>query len=98
MWDRYVFDRQLRLLMLDAIERIEVAIRNDLILTLAISQGPFGYLETTSLPNIRLADNNGRPIITHSELLSHLRALCKREVKKRQYRRKKLCGQTRRLP
>ena len=41
----YVFDRELRLLLLDAIERIEVALRAQLTQTLATKYGPFGYLD-----------------------------------------------------
>ena len=43
----YVFDRELRLLLLDAIERIEVALRAQLANTLAEHYGPHGYLEPT---------------------------------------------------
>jgi len=31
VWDRYVFDRQLRLLVMDAIERVEVAIHTQIV-------------------------------------------------------------------
>lgn len=41
----YVFDRELRLLLLDAIERIEVALRAQLGNTLAEHHGPHGYLD-----------------------------------------------------
>ena len=40
----YVFDRELRLLLLDAIERIEVALRTQLANTLADHHQPHGYL------------------------------------------------------
>lgn len=40
----YVFDRELRLLLLDAIERIEVALRAQLSNALAEHHGPHGYL------------------------------------------------------
>lgn len=40
----YVFDRELRLLLLDAIERLEVALRAQLANTLAEHYGPHGYL------------------------------------------------------
>jgi abortive infection bacteriophage resistance protein len=42
--ERYVFDRELRLLLLDAIERLEVALRAQLANTLAEHHGPHGYL------------------------------------------------------
>ena len=41
----YVFDRELRLLLLDAIERLEVALRAQLTNTLAEHHGPHGYLK-----------------------------------------------------
>ncbi len=43
----YIFDRELRLLLLDAIERLEVALRAQLANTLAEHYGPHGYLEPT---------------------------------------------------
>lgn len=41
----YVFDRELRLLLLDAIERLEVALRAQITNTLAEHHGPHGYLD-----------------------------------------------------
>jgi abortive infection bacteriophage resistance protein len=81
VWDRYVFDRQLRLLVFDAIERVEVAIRADLINNLAVEQGVFGYLNPENLPNIEAMDNRGNTVYTHETFLSHARALCRRELK-----------------
>ena len=40
----YIFDREIRLLILDAIERLEVSLRAQLTQTLAMRHGPFGYL------------------------------------------------------
>ena len=42
-WDHYVFDRKLRLLVMDAVERIEVTVRTRLSFYQAHSFGPFGY-------------------------------------------------------
>lgn len=42
---RYIFDRELRLLLLDAIERLEVALRAQIANTLAEHHGPHGYLD-----------------------------------------------------
>lgn len=39
----YVFDRDLRLLLLDAIERVEISLRTTLAQTLAVRYGPFGH-------------------------------------------------------
>lgn len=41
----YVFDRELRLRLLDALERLEVALRAQLTNTLAEHHGPHGYLD-----------------------------------------------------
>lgn len=43
VWARYVFDRELRLLVMDAIERFEVAARTRLAYEHALAGGPFGY-------------------------------------------------------
>ncbi len=41
----YIFDRKLRLILLDAIERIEVALRTALTYEIAHRHGPFGYAD-----------------------------------------------------
>jgi len=41
----YVFDRRLRLLVLDAVERVEVAIRAGWAHRMAMEYGPHGYLD-----------------------------------------------------
>jgi abortive infection bacteriophage resistance protein len=41
----YIFDRKLRLILLDAIERIEVALRTALTYEIAHRYGPFGYTD-----------------------------------------------------
>ncbi len=43
VWRRYAFDRRLRLLVMDAIERFEVAIRTQFAHHHAIHHGPFAY-------------------------------------------------------
>lgn len=52
IWNLYCFDRSLRLCLLDAIERIEVAVRNKLVHLFARKFGPFGYLEQKNFPGI----------------------------------------------
>lgn len=52
VWSLYTFDRQLRLLTLDAIERIEVYFRSQLAYELAEKTGPFGYLDPVNLPRL----------------------------------------------
>jgi abortive infection bacteriophage resistance protein len=41
----YIFDRKLRLILIDAIERIEVALRTDLTYGISHRFGPFGYVD-----------------------------------------------------
>ncbi|MEO7149850.1 MAG: Abi family protein [Rhodanobacteraceae bacterium] len=41
----YIFDRKLRLLVLDAIERIEVAVRTAVTYEIAHAHGPFGHTD-----------------------------------------------------
>ncbi len=43
VWERYVFDRELRLLVMDALERIEVAVRARLAYEHATQGDPFSY-------------------------------------------------------
>jgi abortive infection bacteriophage resistance protein len=41
IWRRYTFDRQLRLLVLDAIERVEIAVRTQIVNRHTLKHGPF---------------------------------------------------------
>jgi abortive infection bacteriophage resistance protein len=54
VWKRYVFDRQLRLLVMDAIERVEIALRTQLVNRHSLAFGAFGYLDRTALRRKRL--------------------------------------------
>ena len=54
--DRYTFDRHLRLILFDAIERIEIALRTKMVYHLSMTYGGLWYLdanlfETTPLPS-----------------------------------------------
>lgn len=51
IWDHYIFDRQLRFLLMDAIERIEVSIRSRLVSFLTETDGPFGYTSSSIFLN-----------------------------------------------
>lgn len=63
VWRRYVFDRRLRVLFLDAIERIEVSVRTKLVYHLAHHTlpggaepaGAFGYLDQRYFPGFKVA-------------------------------------------
>jgi abortive infection bacteriophage resistance protein len=54
IWQRYCFDRRLRVLLLDAIERIEVAVRTRLVYHFAQQHGPFGYLHAQHFPKLEI--------------------------------------------
>lgn len=53
VWAQYCFDRQLRLLLLDAIERIEIAVRNKLVHYFCESYGAFGYLDLNNFHKVQ---------------------------------------------
>jgi abortive infection bacteriophage resistance protein len=53
VWRCYTFDRQLRLLVLDAIERIEISVRTKLVYQHTLKHGPFGYLDRARLPGLK---------------------------------------------
>ena len=50
IWYRYRFDRQLRLLLLDGIERVEVYIRTQLTNIFSLKYGPFSYSQKDLFP------------------------------------------------
>jgi len=52
IWEQYVFDRQLRLLVMDAVERVEVAVWTQLSYHHALTHGPFGQVEVAPPPSI----------------------------------------------
>lgn len=66
IWRRYAFDRELRLLVMDAIERVEVAtLRTRMVEQFALLHGPFGYTEIRNFsPRFFQSD--------HTRLLSEL--------------------------
>ena len=49
--NRYAFDRELRLLVLDAIERVEISVRTGWAYTLALRYGPHAHLNATLFKN-----------------------------------------------
>ncbi len=61
VWSRYAFDRRLRLLVMDAIERIEVAVRSQLAYHHSHRYGAFAYAaDPKSLPSLRSAERRQR--------------------------------------
>jgi abortive infection bacteriophage resistance protein len=57
VWRRSTFDRQLRLLVLDAIERVEVSVRTQLVYQHSLKHGPFGYLDRATLPRLTVTEH-----------------------------------------
>ncbi len=57
IWNRYAFDRHLRLVVMDAVERIEVAARTAIAYHHAQTHGPFAYADDPAfLPSIDKKD------------------------------------------
>lgn len=54
VWDRYCFDRRLRVMTLDAIERVEVSIRTKLVFRFTLQHGPFGHCDDVNLPKLKI--------------------------------------------
>ena len=52
VWRRYTFDRQLRVLAMDAIERVEITIRTHLAYRLTQDFGAFAHLNIKALPRM----------------------------------------------
>jgi len=52
VWKYYTFDRQLRLVVMDAIERVEIAVRTQLIYHFVHRHGVFGYADMANLPKL----------------------------------------------
>jgi abortive infection bacteriophage resistance protein len=52
VWNIYNFDRQLRILVMDAIERVEVGLRTQMTYQFSHLFGPFGYIESKNLPKL----------------------------------------------
>ena len=69
VWERYTFDRQLRLAVMDAIERVEVAVRASLINVLAMRGGPFAHLNIRNFPSVA-SDQHARLVEDLRELAS----------------------------
>ena len=69
--DRYDFDRSLRLILFDAIERIEIALRTKMIYHLSISHNSLWYLNTSLFENT-IVNVNGRTKTLHRNITEEL--------------------------
>jgi len=67
VYRHYLFDKRLRLLVLDAIEKVEVSVRAQICNTLAARHGPHWYLDAKHFVNRSL----------HQKLIETLEAHCK---------------------
>jgi abortive infection bacteriophage resistance protein len=78
--DLYVFDRELRLLVMDAVERIEIAIRSHLNNYMSLTYGPHWYLDESHFIHT----------FAHKELLAGIEKYCqkKKEVFVKHYMEK----------
>jgi abortive infection bacteriophage resistance protein len=54
VWRYYTFDRRLRLVVMDAIERVEVSVKTQLVYVLARQTGAFGYTTAQNFPNLQI--------------------------------------------
>lgn len=70
LWQRYNFDRRLRIILLDAIERIEVAARTRFVYHFVQMHGPFGHLDGNNLPGFK-------KLSLRKEIWSNLKSLAK---------------------
>ncbi|HUO09960.1 MAG TPA: Abi family protein [Phycisphaerae bacterium] len=61
VWNRYTFDRRLRLIAMDAVERIEIAVRSSLALRHSCTHSPFAYAsdDPQALPFLKQKDYGG---------------------------------------
>jgi abortive infection bacteriophage resistance protein len=57
VWRRYTFDRQFRLLVMDAIERVEITVRARLAYELTHRFGPFAQTDSRAFPGISAAQH-----------------------------------------
>lgn len=56
IWKRYCFDRRLRVLVLDAIERVEISLRTKIVYYFTHKYGPFGHLNEANLPKLKVSE------------------------------------------
>lgn len=54
IWKRYIFDRQLRILILDSIERFEVSIKTNTAYVFSNQYGAFEHLNNVNLPKMNI--------------------------------------------
>lgn len=70
--DRYNFDRHLRIILFDAIERIEISLRTKLIYNLSLSFGGLWYLDDNLFTNDTIRLRDGSIELVHEYTLKEL--------------------------
>ncbi|WP_289058689.1 Abi family protein [uncultured Flavobacterium sp.] len=70
--ERYNFDRQLRLILFDAIERIEIALRTKMIHHLSMAYGGLWYLDSTLFENTQITLRDGTIKTIHQNTVEEL--------------------------
>lgn len=73
IFDRYNFDRHLRLILFDAIERIEIALRTKMIYHLAMSYGSLWYLNPAYFEDTTIKLLDGTENTIHQNTLNELK-------------------------
>jgi abortive infection bacteriophage resistance protein len=72
IWRRYAFDRELRLLVMGAVEHVEVAIlRTQMVEQFTLLHGPFGYCDIRNFSPKFLASDHARLLKELDEAVSH---------------------------
>jgi abortive infection bacteriophage resistance protein len=88
--DRYNFDRHLRLILFDAIERIEIALRTKMIYHLAMQHGGLWYSNPQLFESTTMTLHDGTVKTIHQNTLEELRKECSRSqeifIKDHRYR------------
>ena len=69
--ERYNFDRKLRLILFDAVERIEIALRSKMIYHLSMSYGSLWYLDSKLFEKTKLPSDLS--ITIHQNIISELK-------------------------
>jgi abortive infection bacteriophage resistance protein len=70
VWLAYNFDRRLRMVVMEGIERVEVGIKSDLYTRLVMRHGPFAHCDPRNFPNARGTQ--------HFDMLEHFRREARR--------------------
>ncbi|RNI28925.1 Abi family protein [Rufibacter immobilis] len=76
--DRYNFDRHLRLILFDAVERIEIALRTKLIYHLSVGYGGLSYLDPGLFDTAVLRAHDGTLKTSHQNTIDELKKEFKR--------------------